>query len=987
MPFFFKFVDIAFLIRLIFFNLTAMADDKYLLRPKLTTQNLSRNLIQRPEPRLKKCLSDKPISSGNKEQKPNQYPIKLLKPTGKENMEPDTSLVKSSVPKSNRKPLECCIISDNPREEVSFTDRINPFDSNNNEGQRASSWDSKLSSDNLSLATTPPPSPTWNLKMLCTAVSPEIRRLQLEKENGFDESRSSTSASSLNNVTSVLSPSEENSHECFDFGSSQDSSFSFEMEVQTSRKDKSLGKLCDKFLQKYPEHPGILKIDICLDEVAKELAVERRRIYDIVNVLESVEIVSRAAKNKYTWHGKTNLPHTLVKLKVLAQEDKIAEQLTKIKEQEMAKELEDCSVESNRLTILATNQTTKKAEGKTYEIIPTVLRRKDKSLGIMSQKFLMLFLVSKPKTVNLELSAKILIGDSAMDNIEASKFKTKIRRLYDIANILTSLKLIKKIHVTEIRGRKPAFQYIGPDVDDVHEFEVCCNDGCHRPSSRHSLLDCVRNENVQSLMHGFRPIKPATVMSSLDVRNDLKLKITQQPGSDTQTGMTRHSSFDEFCKVVERERNLLIGSTSEPTSPVKKLDFEGIQENGPHKFAMPVTITKHLSFDDEVLKHQHSQKAVHSIPAKIIHKPQALPAQPKNNPLCAPTPGTKPTETIILSKSGEIKTVNTHGVPQQIPLSRSQFEQVLQSLKLAKPHAQRQISFNKPPEDEIPRQTFLGKCLLQSPEYDMASLNETSPMHGTTFLNRTLKRNMVEINLPDNAKRLKLDSTEGLVPADKVSDLHASHDVKIGLRRLNSMPTNQSSSALASNRHMSQIIVHCVNRPQAAQRITLHMSNDQKGPSFVSTGTSTDPTADTSMDSLILTPGTSFTTPARTITSTPKKTPIPIRIIANPNLSAGSPMSLLKNPLNQSSLEESSFTLPLTPISHLQPGLPATSTPQGEKTAIVLPNGNLRKVLTTMPPSHSCASSPFKVVIPAPKQPGTFLLKVPASKLSKTASM
>ncbi|KAJ1471443.1 hypothetical protein T484DRAFT_1844031, partial [Baffinella frigidus] len=51
-----------------------------------------------------------------------------------------------------------------------------------------------------------------------------------------------------------------------------------------SRKDKSLGLLCDKFLQEYSKAD-----EVCLDAAAKRLGVERRRIYDIVNVLESVE--------------------------------------------------------------------------------------------------------------------------------------------------------------------------------------------------------------------------------------------------------------------------------------------------------------------------------------------------------------------------------------------------------------------------------------------------------------------------------------------------------------------------------------------------------------------------------------------------------------------------------------------------------------------------------------------------------------------------
>ena len=45
-------------------------------------------------------------------------------------------------------------------------------------------------------------------------------------------------------------------------------------------------------------------------------------------------------------------------------------------------------------------------------------------------------------------------------------FSAKVRRLYDIANILTSMNLIQKT-VTYAGSRKAAFKWIGVDLDDI----------------------------------------------------------------------------------------------------------------------------------------------------------------------------------------------------------------------------------------------------------------------------------------------------------------------------------------------------------------------------------------------------------------------------------------------------------------------------------------------------------------------------------------
>lgn len=70
--------------------------------------------------------------------------------------------------------------------------------------------------------------------------------------------------------------------------------------VTYNRKEKSLGELCRRFLFLYgtPQR-GLLFLDQC----TKELGVERRRIYDIINILESFNVIRRCAKNEYKWRG------------------------------------------------------------------------------------------------------------------------------------------------------------------------------------------------------------------------------------------------------------------------------------------------------------------------------------------------------------------------------------------------------------------------------------------------------------------------------------------------------------------------------------------------------------------------------------------------------------------------------------------------------------------------------------------------------------
>ncbi|XP_041833979.1 transcription factor E2F7 isoform X2 [Melanotaenia boesemani] len=280
-----------------------------------------------------------------------------------------------------------------------------------------------------------PWTPTSNLKMLINAASPDIRHREMKKvlfrpiENDKDKPPSPD--------TLVEDIEVEDSCQFEAVDEEED------VEKKPSRKQKSLGLLCQKFLALYPENPPPHStVGISLDEVATSLGVERRRIYDIVNVLESLMIVGRIAKNSYTWYGRQRLQETLEDLQRKGREQGYHLQM-------------DLATESRK------PGQGREDDGGEEDAGNAGSNRKDKSLRIMSQKFVMLFLVSKTQTVTLDAAAKILIEES-QDSSSHSKYKTKVRRLYDIANVLTSLGLIKKVHVREERGRKPAFKWLGP---------------------------------------------------------------------------------------------------------------------------------------------------------------------------------------------------------------------------------------------------------------------------------------------------------------------------------------------------------------------------------------------------------------------------------------------------------------------------------------------------------------------------------------------
>lgn len=179
---------------------------------------------------------------------------------------------------------------------------------------------------------------------------------------------------------------------------------------EKKRNGNSLKKICTKILRLYHSKEDL---EIFLNEFSVNLNIERRRIYDIVNILEALDIVVKKSKNVYIWKS---ISLFITKLRILsAAGSNLAEQL--------------------KLFHFESRPMTSKKKMLTYLALK-VLKLFYTTNSVLS--FAEIMKICEEHYLRVQPSLPFHPGDE-FEN------KNRIRRLYDIINVFKALGLISKV--------------------------------------------------------------------------------------------------------------------------------------------------------------------------------------------------------------------------------------------------------------------------------------------------------------------------------------------------------------------------------------------------------------------------------------------------------------------------------------------------------------------------------------------------------------
>ncbi|KAF6198976.1 hypothetical protein GE061_006999 [Apolygus lucorum] len=256
-----------------------------------------------------------------------------------------------------------------------------------------------------------------------------------------------------------------------------------------SRRLRSLSFICKKFLEIYRlDIPSGKSESISLVSLANRLGIKKRRVYDIINVVSSLNLAVKVCKDKYRWFGAQNLITSLSNLKAYALQNNFHTQLKDLMETEP-----ELNWTLGKRQLSPTNETGDTQCLKVLELC-TRMPFDHNRIGDLCQKFVMLFLVADEGTsLSLLLLSKLILSSDI-------QYKTGVRRLYDVANALEALGII--IRSDDPSARRPSFIYNGPKVDSSGSTSglhvECASDNSF--DAQDSELDCSHDTSIDHLL-------------------------------------------------------------------------------------------------------------------------------------------------------------------------------------------------------------------------------------------------------------------------------------------------------------------------------------------------------------------------------------------------------------------------------------------------------------------------------------------------------
>uniref|UniRef100_A0A146KPQ6 Transcription factor E2F7 n=1 Tax=Lygus hesperus TaxID=30085 RepID=A0A146KPQ6_LYGHE len=300
-----------------------------------------------------------------------------------------------------------------------------------------------------------------------------------------------------------------------------------------SRRLRSLSFICKKFLEIYRLDIPLGKSEsISLVSLANRLGIKKRRVYDVINVVSSLNLAVKVCKDKYRWFGAQNLIASLSNLKAFALQNNFHTQLKDL----MATEPE-LNWTLGKRQRSPTNET-----GDTQCLKVLELDRRmpfdHNRIGDLCQKFVMLFLVAEDGTsLSLLLLSKLILSSDI-------QYKTGVRRLYDVANALEALGLIVKSD--DPSARRPSFVYNGPKVNSSGSTAglhvECVSDNSF--DAQDSELDCSQDTSIDHLLEIESSDQtprgvPGPIVEPEDERPPAKKRLVFSEGSSSSKAANR----------------------------------------------------------------------------------------------------------------------------------------------------------------------------------------------------------------------------------------------------------------------------------------------------------------------------------------------------------------------------------------------------------------------------------------------------------------